>query len=402
MTGIESLGGPLPAAFATYGWCRSTYTVVKSLALRGVAVHVGDSSPMAMSRYSRYCKSFTRLPDFYEKPEQYVDALALAMEKTGAKVLLPCFEDIEVVIRHRSRLPDHVLMALPGLADWERAEDKYDYVQALESTSCPTPRTRKIGSADELADIRKDFTFPVVVKIRTGNGSRGVEIVDRPDDLESTFFRIVDTFGLPPHRWPVIQERLTGRKFKQEGIFVGGHSVANVVYQILRCKEPDLFGTSTLRETLDHPELAGYAVDALSALNWNGVYNTDWICDEEGTPHLIDINGRLSGALAICYAAGVDIPWMWYQMAIGRVPDPQLAEPGVRARWLLGDMIGVVQHLRAGAFRQMLQIFRPQRGYIDDFSLADPVPLGAEAADYLYKFVSSGGSFTPTTKGMVR
>nr|WP_274522894.1 ATP-grasp domain-containing protein [Ectothiorhodospira haloalkaliphila] len=293
-------------------------------------------------------------------------------------------------------------MALPALADWERAEDKYDYIKVLESTSCPTPKTKKIESLDDLANIKHEFMFPVVVKIRSGNGSRGVEIVDRSADLEATFFRIVDEFGLPPHRWPVIQERLNGKKYKQEGIFFNGESVGSVVYQILRCKDPDLFGTSTLRETIDYPELSGFAIEALSAFNWNGVYNTDWICDENGTPHLIDINGRLSGALAICYAAGIDVPWMWYQMSIGEEPEMQWGKPGIRARWLLGDMIGVVQHLRAGAFRQLLNILKPQVCYLDDFSVADPLPLVAEAADYFFKFAGSGGSFTPTTKGRVR
>lgn len=397
-----SSGQSLPGAFATYGWCRATYTVVKSLARRGVAVHVGDSSPVAMSRFSRHSASFTRLPDFYQRPEEYVDALARAMDATGAEVLLPCFEDIEVVVRHRDRLPDHALMALPALHDWERAEDKFDYIQALATTGCPTPRTRRIESRDELADVHREFDFPVVVKIRTGNGARGVAIVERPSELEATFFKIVEMFQLPPHRWPVVQERLTGEKFKEEGIFCGGKSLASVVYRILRCKEPNLFGTSTLRETLEHPQLVGFAAEALSALNWNGVYNTDWICDEKGVPHLIDINGRLSGALAICYAAGADIPWMWYQMSIGQTPEAASYRPGTRARWLLGDMIGLVQHLRAGALRQMPGILRPQFCYTDDFSWTDPVPLFAEAGDYLYKFVASGGSFTPTTQGMVK
>lgn len=402
MSGETHGSGSLLPAFVTYGWCRSTYTVVKSLARRGVPVHVGDSSPFAMSRFSRYRRSFTRLPDFYEQPEAYIDALALAMDRTGSRVLLPCFEDIELVVRYRHRLPEHALMALPALEDWERAEDKYDYIRALQHTGCPTPRTRKIEGLSELAEVPDEFRFPVVVKIRTGNGSRGVEIVQRPMDLKPTVLRIVETFELASSRWPVIQERLGGRKFKQEGMFAGGSSVASVVYRILRCKEPNLFGTSTLRETVNHPELSGYAVEALSALNWNGVYNTDWICDENDTPHLIDINGRLSGALAICYAAGVDIPWMWYQMAIGRDPDNCDARAGTRARWLLGDMIGLVQHLRAGAFRQMFGILRPEACYLDDFSLSDPLPLFAEGSDYLYKFLGSGGSFTPTTKGMVR
>jgi hypothetical protein len=53
-----------PPAFVTYGWCRTAYTVVQSLGQKGIDVHVGDASPLAMSRFSRYCKSFTKLPVF--------------------------------------------------------------------------------------------------------------------------------------------------------------------------------------------------------------------------------------------------------------------------------------------------------------------------------------------------
>ena len=58
----------LPPAFITYGWCRSAYTVARSLARRGVEVHVGDSSALAMARFSRHVRSFTRLPDFFHSP----------------------------------------------------------------------------------------------------------------------------------------------------------------------------------------------------------------------------------------------------------------------------------------------------------------------------------------------
>ena len=67
-------GTPHPPAFVTYGWCRSAYTVVRSLAARGVEVHVGDSSPFAMSRFSRFTKYFTRRPDILAEAEAYVEA----------------------------------------------------------------------------------------------------------------------------------------------------------------------------------------------------------------------------------------------------------------------------------------------------------------------------------------
>ncbi|HOM61792.1 MAG TPA: hypothetical protein PLP49_10225, partial [Anaerohalosphaeraceae bacterium] len=58
------LRGDNPSVFVTYGWCRSSYAVLRSLGRKGLTVHVGDASPAAMSRFSRYAASFSRLPDF--------------------------------------------------------------------------------------------------------------------------------------------------------------------------------------------------------------------------------------------------------------------------------------------------------------------------------------------------
>ena len=89
------------SAFVTYGWCRSSYAVVWSLGRRGIDVHVGDASPLAMSRVSRYCKSFTRLPDFFVEPKRYFELTCEALKKTGAKVLLPGHEDVGIFCRYR-------------------------------------------------------------------------------------------------------------------------------------------------------------------------------------------------------------------------------------------------------------------------------------------------------------
>jgi predicted ATP-grasp superfamily ATP-dependent carboligase len=401
----HSLAKPdYPPAFVTYGWCRSAYTVVRSLAARGVEVHVGDNSPFAMSRFSRFAKSFTRLPDFFAEPEAYVEALGEAIEQTGARVLMPCFEDVELVIRHRDRLPADVQVALPALEDWAVAEDKLDYVERVGAAGCPVPQTYRIESKEVLRELAALLAFPVVVKVRMGNGARGVEIVERAEDLEARFFSLVEEFELPVHRWPIVQEQLRGRKFKLDGVFRDGEKVATSVFEILRCKGANKFGTSTFRETVDKPELAGHAVQALEALHWHGMFNTDWICDEQGTAHLIDINGRLSGAVAVPYEAGMDLPWIWYQVSLGLDEvDAEDARSGVRVRWILGDSIGLVEHLLAGEFRGALAILVPSRGCRhDDLVWHDPLPFFGQGLDYLAKFIRARGSVRPMTKGMVR
>lgn len=306
----------LPAAFVTYGWCRSAYTVVRSLAARGVDVHVGDSSALAMSRFSRHCRSFTRLPDFFQAPDAYIEAVSAALRKTGARVLLPCFEDVELVIRHGERLPDDTLIAVPALKDWTVAEDKFDYLERVKAAGCPVPETWRVESREQLRELAAKFDFPVVVKVRMGNGARGVEIVECAESLENAFFGIVESYKLPPHRWPIVQQGLRGKKYKLDGVFDRGKCVGTGTYRILRCKGAGRFGTSTYRVADEFPELTDYCVRAFEALNWHGMFNTDWICDDNGVPRLIDINGRLSGGVAVPTLAGMDLPWLWYQVAV--------------------------------------------------------------------------------------
>ena len=394
----------LPSAFVTYGWCRSAYTVVRSLSSRGVDVHVGDSSALAMSRFSRHCRSFTTLPDFFQEPEAYIDAVCAAMRTTGARVLLPCFEDVELAIRHRERLPEGTLLALPTLADWAVAEDKFDYLERVAAAGCPVPITWRVESREALVELAGELDFPVVVKVRMGNGARGVEIVERAEDLEKTFFGIVDTYKLPAHRWPIVQQGLRGKKYKLDGVFNHGQCVGTGTYRILRCKGAGRFGTSTYRVTDEFPELTDYCIRAFEALNWHGMFNTDWICDDEGVPRLIDINGRLSGGVAVPTLAGMDLPWLWYQVAIGadEIVMP-FQKTGVSVRWLLGDAIGMVEHLLTGKGREALSILRPVPGCRhDDFSWADPFPLIGQATDYLWKFLRARGSIRPDVSGMVR
>ena len=367
-------------------------------------MHVGDSSRLAMSRFSRYCRSFTRLPDFFQQPNEYIDSLAESLDRTGARVLLPCFEDVELVIRHQKRLPADTMVALPALDDWTVAEDKLDYVERVAAAGCPVPKTWCIESREELRDLAERLKFPVVVKVRMGNGARGVEIVDDPHKLEKAFFGIVDRYRLPISRWPVVQQGLRGKKYKLDGVFDRGKCVGTGTYRILRCKGAGRFGTSTYRITDEFPELTEYCVRAFQALNWHGMFNTDWICDDEGVPRLIDINGRLSGGVAVPTLAGMDLPWLWYQVAIGEGSIDCLSQKtGVRVRWLLGDAIGLVEHVLMSKWLEALAILRPVPGCRhDDFSWRDPAPLLGEAADYFWKFANSRGSTRPDVDGMVR
>jgi len=86
----------------------------------------------------------------------------------------------------------------------------------------------------------------------------------------------------------------------------------------------------------------------------------------DGTPYLMEINTRFWGSLQLAIDAGVDFPWLLYQLASGITPDPiPEYNVGVRLRWLLGDLDSLYLTLRdrrysmKTKFKSLLQFLTP-------------------------------------------
>ncbi|MCK5000601.1 MAG: ATP-grasp domain-containing protein [Anaerohalosphaera sp.] len=394
----------MPPAFVTYGWCRSAYAAVWSLGRRGIDVHVGDSSSTAMSRFSRYCKSFTKLPDFFAEPDKYFDAVCEAMEKTGAKVLLPCHEDVEIFSQRLLSLPDDVKVAIPDGDMCSLVNDKYAFMEYVQKNNCPVPKSEEVFNREQLKDTADRLGWPVVIKTRVGNSAKGVRIVSDYEELKKEFFGFVDQYKLSNDRWPILQEYVKGGIVSVWALYDKGSYVSNVNVRFLRCKESGLLGTSTFREVIDSEIITTLTKRALDALNWHGVANLDFIYSDGDEPKLLEINIRLGGATAITMFSGVDYPYLWYQVALGH-PIVDRVQPNriVKSRWFIGECLALCNRLKRAKFREALQIFVPQRNcYLDDFNIKDPAPFFFEGLDYLSKFIKARGSLNPVTKNMIR
>jgi len=395
----------LDSVFVTYGWCRTTYAVVLSLGRRGIDVHVGDASSVAMSRYSRYCKSYTRVPDFFIEPDRYFEATCQALKKTGARVLLPCHEDVGIFCRRKNELPQGVLTSLPDWDSYRVAEDKLNVLDLAAQAGCPTPMTTKVESWSHLEDLSKSLDWPITIKTRIGNSAKGVRIARNREELFAKYKELVETFRLPQERWPFLQEFLPGDAAGVCMLYQNGRCVTSFSERYIRCKEPGKFGTSTLREPFENPQLIAKATAVMDRLKWNGVVHIDFVACKEGDFKLIEVNPRLWGALALSTFAGVDFPYIWYLMAMGE-PINGLAGskyPPIKCRWIVGDCLAFMEHIKRGRLAEAIAILVPQRKcYHDDFILSDPLPFSFELTDYVAKFLRSGGSVNPVTGGMVR
>jgi carbamoyl-phosphate synthase large subunit len=164
------------------------------------------------------------------------------------------------------------------------------------------PATRLLN-ADGIAEA---WEFPVIVKPRRGAGSRGgVRLVADREQLEA----------LGTDEALIIQEHLPGSEFSVDVIAASdGHVVAAVPRTRTRVDS----GVSIAGRTVHDVDLEQTAAAVAEAIGLTGVANVQLRYDSAGIPALLEVNPRFPGALPLTIAAGVDMPSLVLDLALGR------------------------------------------------------------------------------------
>ena len=71
----------------------------------------------------------------------------------------------------------------------------------------------------------------------------------------------------------------------------------------------------------------------------------------------MEINTRFWGSLQLAIDAGVDFPWLLYQLASGAQPKPvDNYKTGIRLRWLLGDLDNLYLTLKDREYSSLVKL----------------------------------------------
>lgn len=99
-------------------------------------------------------------------------------------------------------------------------------------------------------------------------------------------------------------------------------------------------------------------------------------------PYLLDLNPRVYGSLPLAVAAGANLPAIYCDLLRGRERELVRSRPGVRYRWIEGDLRSLAWGVRQGSIRPAaaLAALVPRRKTAHSTeSVADPVPALARA-----------------------
>ncbi len=155
------------------------------------------------------------------------------------------------------------------------------------------PRTECFDVPPDLGS----WTYPVVVKPRTGSGSRDISVVKSGQALAA-----MDTSADF-----IIQEYLPGDEYSIDVLAdAGGHVVAAVPRDRTRVDS----GVSVAGRTIHDAELEQFGAAVAAATGLTYVANVQCRRDRDGRPALLEVNPRFPGAMPLTMASGVDMPRM--------------------------------------------------------------------------------------------
>ena len=348
---------------------RSALAVTRSLGKHGVPVFTAEEESGALAGCSRHSKQFFSYPSPRLHPQHFIEVLAELVRSQHIDILLPMTELTTILLlTHKDEFPG-VIVPFASPDTVESLANKCTLMRAAESLGVPVPRTWYVENPDLLATIRDELPFPAVLKpgkswLRHGNEwhraavrfPQNAHILDQLLETEP---------GLRAHPF-MIQECVPG---EGQGIFAlydQGKPLAFFAHRRLR-EKPPRGGVSVLSESIAaDPVLVAHARTLLDNVGWHGIAMVEFKVAPDGTPYLMEINTRFWGSLQLAIDAGVDFPWLLYQLASGITPDPiPEYNVGVRLRWLLGDLDSLYLTLRdrrysmKTKFKSLLQFLTP-------------------------------------------
>jgi predicted ATP-grasp superfamily ATP-dependent carboligase len=244
------------------------------------------------------------------------------------------------------------------------AEQQVDYPstfyprteQDLEADTCTFPAILKPATHASVNPFTADKAWPVASR----------------DELLARYRQARE---LIPADLILVQELIPGggtSQFSYAALCCDGQPIASLTARRTRQYPIDFGYSSSFVETLDVPEIVEPSRRLLAAMRYTGLVEVEFKCDApNGGYKLLDINPRLWTWAALGGRAGVDFPYLLWQMMVGRPVREQTARAGARWVRMSTDLPAAIHEMLRGRLNL--------RAYFQ--SLRRPIEFALMAAD---------------------
>lgn len=375
---------------------------VRCLGKHGIKVACGEDKRVKTSFfpkgfYSKYCNKRFIYPNPSENPESFISSIInFANKNKEYTVLMPIDAETLIVSKYKEKIEreaSHLKIPVHEYNYIEIANNKRKVIGIANQIGVPTPKTYVPNSLEEVEKIANEVEYPVVIKLPSSKGSKGLSYAYNKQELLQMYQNTINKYSCNSMEFPLIQEYISGKGYGVSCLFNNGNLRA--IFTHKRLRETSVSGgPSVARVSIRHKKMEEYAVKLLKELKWDGVAMVEFKLDErDNEPKLMEINPRFWGSLYQAIASGVEFPYLLYKMAIEGDVEPVLNyKTGVKTRFMWGDLIAFRGNFLHS--NNKIQFLREFLNFnyenFDDLALNDPLPALVQVLNPVVRFIRTG------------
>lgn len=263
---------------------------------------------------------------FYPIPKaadpSFIDVVLNICLKEKVDIIVPIVtRELAAFAANRERFARHgILVSAMSSEQLYIVNDKGRLLDSLREHGLPTARYRMVHNTEELFEAIDSMGYPnepVCLKITNGNGSRGIRMLDLPERDYDRFFsekpdshyisyeylRHIFTGRTIPEM--MVMELLPGSEYSVDVIAESGRILAMVCRRGIK-----VVSSIQVECVIEHNEaVESLCADVIRTLDLTGQFGFDLKCAADGTPHVLEINPRLTAGIVACAAAGCNLPY---------------------------------------------------------------------------------------------
>lgn len=181
--------------------------------------------------------------------------------------------------------------------------DKYPLMQRMAENGLPVPATRLLRNGIQ------DMSFPLILKPRTGRGSRGIKVVYTQAQLDEYL-----ATAQPDKNATMVQTYVEGIEFTVSVVV----SLDGVIRAVVPKEIIDKRGITRMAVTRRHDAIDRLCRTIQECLKADGPFNVQLRIDgASNVPFTFEINPRFSTTVTLTQAAGVDELGSLIDLALG-------------------------------------------------------------------------------------
>lgn len=202
---------------------------------------------------------------------------------------------------------------------------RFDILAIAEELGIRCPPTAPVKNVRSLLDWMALHPGPCVLKTDGSWGGRGVAMIERPCDVYAAwrrlsvpapFFRAAKRLIVERDPWPIrdailrqaprvsVQEFIRGRSANVTLSCLNGRVLAASAAEVVQSSGAT--GPSTVLRLIDCSEMIASASALVRHLGISGLCGVDFVIDEKGRPHLLEINPRATPTSHLLTIEGSD------------------------------------------------------------------------------------------------